>query len=140
MIGKGSAPQQAAAVPFRRDSTGVRVCIIRRKNSAVWGIPKGLIDPGETSRQTALKETLEEAGLRGQLIGDPIGTYDYEKWGTIFRVAVYLLEVHDQQDAWQEAQYRERMWVSFDEAASLLSSHPVWPLLDRARSRLAGVA
>ena len=29
-----------------------------------WDIPKGLAEPGETPRETALRETLEETGLR----------------------------------------------------------------------------
>jgi hypothetical protein len=52
-------------------------------------------------------------------------------------VAIYLMEVLEQLDEWEEDWFRERNWFSFDEAASLLDDHPVRPLLDRARSVLA---
>ena len=40
---------------------------------APWGIPKGLIDPGESAEQTARRETLEETGVTAgalQSLGD----------------------------------------------------------------------
>jgi len=43
------------------------------------------------------------------------------------------MEVLEQHARWQEAGFRERRWTSFDEAASLLSEHPVYAFLDRAR-------
>ena len=136
MVEQGSVPQQAAAIPFRRDGDGVQVCIIRKRDSERWGIPKGLVDPGDTPEQTALTESLEEAGLEGQLVGEQVGTYAYKKWRTTFSVAVFLLEVHKEQEIWLEARLRERRWVPLGELASLLKTHPVWPLLNRVRSRL----
>jgi 8-oxo-dGTP pyrophosphatase MutT (NUDIX family) len=74
------APQQAAAFPVRRTNGVLEVCLIRRKDSAAWGLPKGHIDPGNTAEETALIEALEEAGLEGRLLDRPIGSYRYEKW------------------------------------------------------------
>jgi 8-oxo-dGTP pyrophosphatase MutT (NUDIX family) len=139
MADNGSSPQQAAAIPFRRVGESVQVCLIRRKDSVPWGIPKGIIDPGETSGETALNETWEEAGLRGRLIGDAIGTYRYEKWGVGLTVAVHLLEVLQEEASWRESGVRERRWTSCSEAVLLLSDHPVQPLLDYAIRFLAAL-
>lgn len=130
-------PQQAAAIAVRRSGETFEVCLIRKKQSQTWGIPKGLVDPGDTHEETALNEAWEEAGLKGRLIGDVVGTYEYEKWNATFAVAVYLMEVLEQHAEWQEAGFRERRWASFAEAASLLRDHPVRPLLDRAQSLAA---
>ena len=133
--------QQAAAVAIRPNGGTFEVCLIRRKESGTWGIPKGLVDPGDTHQITALNEAWEEAGLRGRLIGGPLGTYEYEKWNATFAVVVYLMEVLEQAAVWQEAGFRERRWVSFRLAASLLKEHPARPFLDLARERLAeGIA
>ena len=126
-------PQQAAVIAVRGNGDTLEVCLIRKKESKSWGIPKGLVDPGDTHEQTALNEAWEEAGLKGRLLGDAVGTYEYEKWYTTFLVAVYVMEVLEQHDEWQEAVVWERRWASFGEAASLLLNHPVQPLLDRAR-------
>jgi len=125
--------QQAAVIPLRRGGGDIEVCLIRKRVSKVWGIPKGSVDSGDTHSTTALKEAWEEAGLRGRLIGDPLGSYKYEKWGSSLVVMVYLMEVLEQFDVWQEVDLRERRWTSFAEATSLLIDHPAQPLLVRAR-------
>jgi 8-oxo-dGTP pyrophosphatase MutT (NUDIX family) len=131
-------PEQVAVIAFRRGSEDVQICLIRRKDSKAWGIPKGFIDPGDSAEQAALNEAGEEAGIGGRLLGDSIGTYDYQKRGASFTVAVYLMEVLKEQPAWLEMRFRERKWWSLAEAASLLASHPVRPLLDRVRQRAEG--
>ena len=99
----------------------------------MWGIPKGTVDAGDTHVETALKEAWEEAGLRGRVVGDALGTYRYEKWGGTLVVMVYLMEVLEQFDDWEEASIRERKWTSFSKATSLLVEHPAHPFLDSAR-------
>lgn len=127
-------PEQAAAIPFRRVGRQLQVCIIRRKESTAWGIPKGLVDPGTTHEQTALNEAWEEAGIKGRLLGAAIGTYRYRKWGSRLTVAVYVMELLQQARTWEESSFRERLWVPFAEAGILLADHPVAPLLARAHS------
>jgi 8-oxo-dGTP pyrophosphatase MutT (NUDIX family) len=130
------AARQVAVLPVRRGHDGLEVCLIRRKDSGKWGIPKGFIDRGDTPEQAALTEALEEAGVKGQILGDAIGTYDYKKWQTWLTVAVYLMEVLEEQERWREIRFRERAWRSPEEAVELLSSHPVQTLWDRVTERL----
>jgi phosphohistidine phosphatase len=125
--------QQAAAIPIRRYRGKLQVCLIRRKKSKSWGIPKGVVDPGDTRRETALNEAWEEAGLSGRLLEKSVGRYEYVKWGTTLTVAVYLMQVLAQETTWEEDSFRERLWTSFDDGAQLLRGHPVRRLLHRAR-------
>ena len=125
-------PEQAAAIPIRRAGRALQICVIRRKDASKWGIPKGLVDPGDTHEETALNEAWEEAGINGRLLGAAIGTYRYRKWGTRLTVAVYVMEVLEQAERWEESAFRQRRWVPFAEAGVLLADHPVAPLLDRA--------
>lgn len=129
---------QAAVIPFRGAGKTLEICLIRRKGSGrKWGIPKGFIDRGETPKDAALKEAFEEAGLKGRLVGGPVGSYEYEKWGATLTVTVYLMEVKDEEDDWAEVDLRERLWTSLEEAAELLARHPVQSLIDHARGRLS---
>jgi 8-oxo-dGTP pyrophosphatase MutT (NUDIX family) len=125
-------PQQAAAIPIRRSGEALEVCLIRKRESDAWGIPKGSVDSGDTHAKTALKEAWEEAGLRGRLIGDSLGTYRYEKFGRPLAVMVFLMEVLEQYEAWQEAGIRERKWHSLNEAVTILIDHPAHAFLTRA--------
>lgn len=129
------------AVIAVRSSDVLEVCLIRRKDSGTWGIPKGFIDRGDSPEQAASKEAVEEAGLQGRILGDVVGTYDYKKRGAPFTVALFLMEVLEEQKEWREMRFRERRWCALEEGALFLKDHPVWPLWDRIKERLApGVA
>lgn len=114
----------------------MEICLIRTSGQKKWKIPKGFVDRGESVEEAALKEAWEEAGLRGRLVGDAIGSYEYEKWGLELTVAVYLMEVNSEEDVWDESGFRERTWAGLHDAFERLASHPVGPLLDRAASKL----
>src|SRR5262245_26514923 len=130
-------PLQAAVIPVRHASDGtVQVCLIRRKNSANWGIPKGYIEHHDW-KQAALVEAHEEAGLDGRVIGDVVGTYEYQKGPRALTVVVYVMEVIEERTSWPEMRWRERGWYSIEEAAALLKGHRVWALCDQIRQRLA---
>jgi len=90
-----SPRRQVAVIPVRRGLKGPEVCLTRRVDSKKWGIPKGYIDRGDTPEEAALTEAFEEAGIRGPLIGDPIGTYDYKKWNSRLTVLVFVMEVRE---------------------------------------------
>jgi 8-oxo-dGTP pyrophosphatase MutT (NUDIX family) len=131
---------QAAVIPVCRNETGDLVmCLIRRREAATWGIPKGFLDPGDSPGDAALREAYEEAGIGGRLIGDPVGTYDYHKRGSRYTVAVFLMEVLQEETAWPERRLREREWFGLDDGLQLLAGHPVSPLLDAVRAQVAGI-
>lgn len=131
-----SGREQAGVIPFRRKKGTLEICLIRNKGRKKWKIPKGFVDPGESVEQAALKEAWEEAGLKGRLVGQPVGSYEYEKWGLKLNVAVYLMEVTSVDDKWEESRFRERGWSAVDAAFAMLKKHPVRPLLDAAATRL----
>lgn len=128
--------RQAAAIPFRRNGRDLEFCLITSSGSKRWTIPKGIVDPGETPGETAVKETLEEAGLRGRVKGKPMGEYSYRKWGVKLTVAVYLLEVTSQDKKWDEMKIRTRRWCTARKAKKLLAGHPARTFVKQAAKRL----
>ena len=131
------SPTHAGGVVVRRDGPEPRFLLVTaRRQPGLWVFPKGHIEVGETPEQAALKEAWEEAGLTGRLVGGPIGSYEYEKWGDELTVSVFLMEVTGEEDRWEESRLRERGWSPVNTAFSMLKKHPVKPLLDAAASKL----
>lgn len=130
-------PQQAAAIPFRRNGDAVSLCLITAAASNVWSIPKGTIERGMSPEETAVQETWEEAGLRGHILGAPLGTFEYEKGGVLLTVEVYLMEVESEAKRWDEQAIRRRRWVSASDAVRILEGHPAQGLVEEACKRLA---
>ena len=128
--------RQVAVIAVRGRSRQLEVCLIRRRDKSKWRIPKGFIDPGDSPEQAALKEASEEAGLSGRIIGSRVGTYEYDKWRLRLTVAVYLMDVTEEQRKWREMDMRQRRWYSMKKAGVLLADHPVAPLWDRINERL----
>lgn len=123
---------QASAIPFRWRNGELEFCLITSIRARRWGFPKGIIDPGETAVEAALKEAWEEAGLRGEIVSEPLGVYRYEKWGTDLEVAVYLMRVESADDDWLEAGQRDRRWANAQETAQLIIGDKRAPFFERA--------
>ena len=124
--------RQACAIPFRRQAQGAVFCLITSLKRKRWIFPKGIIEHGESPERTALKEAFEEAGLHGQIVGGPLGTYQDAKWGAILEVVVLLMEVHDCENEWPESDLRERCWAAADEAIALVAKNALKQMLKRA--------
>ena len=127
--------EQACAVPFREHIERVEFCLIT-SSTGRWMFPKGYVEPGETFVEAALKEALEEAGLRGRVVGDPIGYYEIEKKGRPHTVIALLMEVLQSDEVWKEAQVRQRQWVTPEEARGLVSEPELFELLEAAHARV----
>lgn len=70
-----------------------KVLLTKHSQNKHWSFPKGLIDPGQTSEEAALREVKEEGGVEAEVI-DKVGyskyiyTHNDEK---IFKIVTYFL-------------------------------------------------
>ncbi len=123
---------QSAVIPFRIEDWAPRVLLITSRHRRRWIVPKGVVEERQTPEETALEEAFEEAGIRGSLVGDAVGVYEYEKWGGTCRVEVFLMRVDEVLANWPEAGFRERIWVGIDEALHLVDNDELCQLMQRA--------
>jgi 8-oxo-dGTP pyrophosphatase MutT (NUDIX family) len=115
---------QASVVPYRFIESKLEFCLITTRTSQRWGFPKGWIHDHETVEHAALTEAKEEAGLTGEIVGEPLGRYSYRKAGSKRNVIVMLMAVLDCDEEWKESHQRERRWVSAAEAQTILLERP----------------
>jgi 8-oxo-dGTP pyrophosphatase MutT (NUDIX family) len=129
---------QSGVIPFRQEQGRLEVLVITSSDGQRWGVPKGLLEPGLTPAASAAKEALEEAGVRGHVFPDSIGTYSYPKWGGTCRVEMFLLRVDEVLESWDEM-YRTREWVGVDEAARRMAAEGLRQMLRDLPGRVASL-
>ncbi|KAI9245295.1 NUDIX hydrolase domain-like protein [Helicostylum pulchrum] len=95
------------------------------KRENVWVLPKGGWEDDETKEQAAVRETYEEAGVKGRING-LVGSYiDYDMYGVPkSKVWFYEMEVTEILSQWPESSFRQRKWCTFDEAMEYLRFKP----------------
>jgi 8-oxo-dGTP pyrophosphatase MutT (NUDIX family) len=132
-----SVVEQAGGIVFRHKRTGISILLVRAKRDpSKWIFPKGHIERGETARAAALRETREEAGVRGKALG-PIGDPQEFEWaGQRFRVQYFLIQMISESD---ETDGREKAWFRFDEALKRVSFKSARVLLREAKKSIKGL-
>lgn len=110
--------RQSGVIPYRRIGGNIEILMITTRSNK-WTTPKGGIKIGLTAAQSAMEEAFEEAGIIGRLLEPSIGCFEYSKRGRRYRVEVFLCEVLELKEVWQEADVRMRQWIAPQEAAYL---------------------
>lgn len=67
-----------------------------RKHGQLWYLPAGRVEPGESFQEAALRETLEESGIKVRLVGILRVEHSPKREGTRVRV-IFLAEPVDNQ-------------------------------------------
>ncbi len=120
--------EQAGGIIVRRADAGLSVLLVRaKKDPGIWIFPKGHIEPGETAEEAALRETLEEAGVEGELLG-PVGEpLEFQSGREPVRVQYFLIRAIAETAS---TDGREKQWFTIDEARRRLAFDNARRLLD----------
>lgn len=115
--------RQVAALAWRAAEAGVDVLLITSRISSNWLLPKGWPMAGLSAVEAAAQEAFEEAGVWGEAVEQPIGTYHYDKRlkdGSELpcRVDVFAIRALGLLSNWPEMTQRRRRWYSTAGAAA----------------------
>lgn len=102
-----------------------------------WQFPKGLIEEGEGSKETALREVREEAGVEAEVIDKvdsiTIFFFDENKNRVIKNITFYLMRwVSDTKEGPDEVEIEEVAFLPFEEAQERLTFKNEKGLLEKA--------
>jgi 8-oxo-dGTP pyrophosphatase MutT (NUDIX family) len=119
----------AGGVVIRRLRGEWRLAAIRPAGKAnVWALPKGLVGPGESAADAAVREVTEETGVESRLIeklGDVRYVYTW-RGERVFKVVSFFLlryvrgRLGDVQEAFRH-EVAEARWLPLADAPQLLS-------------------
>lgn len=103
------------------DDDGTEVLIVFRERYRDWSLPKGKLEPGERAREAALREVLEETGLRCEL-GARLPNVRYDHDGRPKRVKWWSMSVVEDLGPPPDGdEVQEARWVPVETAARVLS-------------------
>ncbi len=135
----------AGGVVLRRVRGEWRLAAIRPGGKDdVWALPKGLVGPGESPADTALREVAEETGVEGRLV-EKLGDVRYVyTWSgeRVFKVVSFFLvryvrgRLGDIPDHFRH-EVAETRWLPLDEAPKLLSYRGEREMAAKALERIA---
>jgi len=111
----------AGCIPVRESKDGgVEVLLVNSKHGKGLIFPKGGWETDETAEEAAARETMEEAGVKGELQG--LGQFEFSsksrkkegfdgaKAGCVAHV--FVMTVTEELSAWPEQDYRSRTWCN----------------------------
>lgn len=133
----------AGGVVYRHVDGRTEIALAHRRSPALWALPKGTPDSGETLEETATRETREETGL-DVVIERPLRSirYFFVRGSTRFNKTVHFFlmrSIGGSTDA-HDAEFDEVSWVSVTEALALLTHATERSVVEDAVAILAGSA
>lgn len=137
----------AGGVVHRLGETGPEFALISVGPDLRWQLPKGLVDPGETLEETALREVREETGLTCAIVS-PLEAIDY--WFTasydgpptrFHKHVHFFLMAHLSGDiSGHDDEVAEVRWFGEDEARAALAFESERRVLEGAISATGGLS
>jgi 8-oxo-dGTP pyrophosphatase MutT (NUDIX family) len=130
-------PIQTGALPWRLAAkNGIEVLLVTGRRSGRWTIPKGWPMPGVIAG-AAEQEAFEEAGVRGTIDPNPIGTFRHVKQLNVVgdlevNIVVHPLWVDRELPKWPELGQRKRKWFSPKDAAKRVDSPELSAMIRQA--------
>lgn len=119
---------------MRRAGDAFEVLLVTaRRAPGEWVLPKGHIEKGETDREAAVREVLEEAGVTA-IAGEALGDLDYGIARGPIRARFFLMTFQSEAEPGES---RERAWLRPDEAMRRLRWDDARDLVRRAAAAMA---
>lgn len=110
--------KKAGTIPFQIIDEQIWICLVssrKRKNKFI--LPKGTVRTSEDMIEAAKRETLEEAGLKGEMSHKSvkIKAKSADKEPVLHSIKFFPLSVVKIKEKWPEKKHRKRLWINYDD-------------------------
>jgi 8-oxo-dGTP pyrophosphatase MutT (NUDIX family)/RimJ/RimL family protein N-acetyltransferase len=136
---KSKSRKACGAVIYRKRLGRIQFLLVHQVSGSFWGFPKGHVDKGESERETAFREVLEETGLRVRFKrGFCERVYYLTQRSRKKEVAFFLSQVQGQSVRIDESEIDDYRWVTYGQALELLPYENLRLLLEKAWHYIKG--
>jgi len=129
-------PTHAGGVVFRTSYGATEYLLVEATDDpAQWVLPKGHVEEGEHSRETAVREVHEETGVWARIVHD-LEDVSYSVSGTVVTVRFYLMQAVGR--GLRKDHERRPVWLPFQQAvaqATHLETRELLQAAEQARVR-----
>ncbi|KAK4800660.1 hypothetical protein SAY86_021147 [Trapa natans] len=131
--------QVVGCIPYRyRNGGELEILLISSQKGKAMMLPKGGWETDESMEEAALRETMEEAGVKGK-VEKMLGKWRYQSksQARTYHVSyMFPMLVKEQLEFWPEKTVRQRRWVSAQEAKDICQQWWMKEALDVLISRV----
>lgn len=124
----------AGGIVYRRNSSGELQFLLTQDAKDRWTIPKGHIEPGETTRETAEREIQEETGLKEMRVMDHLGkvNFRYRRQNSLVLMTmhVFLVQAMGDTDALKKEDWMNNIgWFNIAETLDKIEYEAIEKLI-----------
>ncbi len=121
MVAAEAEVRAAGGIVRRAGTRGVEILVVHRPRYDDWSLPKGKLDAGESFEDAAIREVLEETGVRARL-GEELEPVRYRDGkGRDKLVRYWVMDVRDEGAFAPNDEVDEIRWIAPAEAQERLS-------------------
>ena len=123
---------------------GIIHCLVIRDRYGQWGLPKGHLEDGESSKQAALREVNEETGLSDLELSEQLGVTGWSfhaKGSVVHKSGTFYLMYSEEGDPMPQLEegITECVWVPAHEACSKIKYKNLYQILQKAQRVLTRI-
>lgn len=130
----------AGVVVYRIHHTNQREYLLLHSCKGHWDFPKGKQEPGETNKETALRELREETGLTVALLEDQLNpiSWTFKENGIVYhKTGIFFIGQAEQQaQIVLSDEHHAYAWLPYQQARDRLSHATSRLLLEQAEEIL----
>ena len=139
-----SRVQRTAGGVVIRMIEGIIHCLVIRDCYGQWGLPKGHLEDGESSKQAALREVNEETGLSDLELSEQLGVTGWSfraKGSVVHKSGTFYLMYSEEGDPMPQLEegITECVWVPAHEACSKIKYKNLHQILQKAQRVLTRI-
>ena len=112
-----------------------QVLLTKHSQNHIWGFPKGLIDPGQTGKEAAVREVKEEGGVEAEILekgGESKYIYTFNNIKIFKIVSYFLMKYSSGSPKDHDWEMEDAGWFETEEALKTLSFSKDKELLKKA--------